>query len=212
MFQVKDFTFSAIEENTYLLYNEKGNCIILDPGCYDDVEKDELSDFISKNNLHPKMLLNTHCHLDHVFGNKYVAETYGLGLQIHPLEEAVLQFAPAAGLMYQLPFDNYQGPLQFLNEGDIVKLDEDELLVLHVPGHSPGSICFYCATQNFIIGGDVLFHRSIGRTDLPGGSFDDLINGIRSKIFTLPDDTIIYPGHGIPTTVGEEKKYNPFLT
>lgn len=211
MFQIKSFTFNPIQENTYILYNEHNECIIIDPGCYDDTEKSELLSFIKGNKLVPKVLLNTHCHLDHVFGNKWVAEEFQLDLNIHPLEELVLQMAPTAGLMYNLPFDNYTEKLIFLEEGDTIMLGEDELKVILAPGHSPGSICFYCEKQHFIIGGDVLFKNSIGRTDLPGGSYEDLIRHIKSKLFLLPDEVIVYSGHGPATTIGDEKKYNPFL-
>lgn len=211
MLKVKVFTFSPIQENTYVLYNEKNECLIIDPGCYFPEEKQQLQSFIDKNGLTPKRLLNTHCHLDHVFGNKFIAETYRLTLHLHQKEEAVLQFAPASGLMYNMPFDNYQGDFNFLKEGDKVLLGEDELEVIFAPGHSPGSICFYCKQQKFIIGGDVLFNGSIGRTDLPGGDYDTLINSIKQKLFALPDDVVVYSGHGPTTTIGNEKKYNPFV-
>ena len=211
MLKIKVFTFSPIQENTYVLYNEKNECIIIDPGSYFPEEQQELKAFIDKNALTPKMLLNTHCHLDHVFGNKFIAETYNLTLQMHPKEEVVLQFAPTSGLMYDMPFDNYQGEFIFLNEGDKIVLGEDELEIIHTPGHSPGSICFYCKAQNFIIGGDVLFNGSIGRTDLPLGDHQSLINSIKQKLFVLPDDVIVYSGHGLETTIDAEKKFNPFV-
>jgi glyoxylase-like metal-dependent hydrolase (beta-lactamase superfamily II) len=211
MLKIKSFVFSPIQENTYLLYNEFNHCAIIDPGCYFDAEKEQLTQFIKQSGLHPKMLLNTHCHLDHVFGNKYIAETYGLPLQIHAKEKAVLDFAPASGLMWNVPFDNYTGEITFLKEDDILKLGEDELKVIEAPGHSPGHICFYCAKQNFIISGDVLFNRSIGRTDLPGGNHQTLVNSIKQKLFVLPDETVVYSGHGAPTTIGEEKRENPYL-
>ena len=211
MLKIKVFTFSPIQENTYVVYNEKNECIIIDPGCYFPEEQEELQAFINKNGLIPKMLLNTHCHLDHVFGNKFIAEAYDLTLRMHPKEEVVLQFAPTSGLMYEMPFDNYQGEFIFLNEGDKIVLGEDELEIIHVPGHSPGSICFYCRAQNFIIGGDVLFNGSIGRTDLPMGDYQTLITAIKQKLFALPEDVIVYSGHGPETTIGNEKKSNPFV-
>ena len=211
MLKVKSFVFSPIQENTYLLYNEFSECLVIDPGCYFPEEQDELKAFITQSNLKPWLLLNTHCHLDHVFGNKFVAETYALTLQLHEKEKLLLDYAPTSGLMYNMPFDNYAGDYIYLKEGDIIKLGEDELKVIEAPGHSPGHICFYCAKQNFIISGDVLFNRSIGRTDLPGGDHQTLLNSIREKLFILPDETIVYSGHGTVTTIGEEKKYNPFL-
>lgn len=211
MLKIKVFTFSPIQENTYVLYNEKNDCIIIDPGCYFDHEQTELQFFIDKNGLMPKMLLNTHCHLDHVFGNKFVADAWHLILQLHPKEEMILQMAPSSGLMFDMPFDNYQGKFIFLNEGDKINIGEDVLEVIHAPGHSPGSICFYCRQQKFIIGGDVLFNNSIGRTDLPMGDHQTLIHSIRQKLFVLPDDVIVYSGHGPETIIGNEKKYNPFV-
>jgi glyoxylase-like metal-dependent hydrolase (beta-lactamase superfamily II) len=211
MLKVKTFVFSPIQENTYLLYNEFNDCVIIDPGCYFPEEQDELNGFITQSNLKPRMLLNTHCHLDHVFGNKFIAETYELVLHLHQQEKALLDYAPTSGLMYNLPFDNYSGEYTWLKEGDMVKLGEDELRVIEAPGHSPGHICFYCARQGFIISGDVLFNRSIGRTDLPGGDHETLLKSIREKIFVLPDETVVYSGHGPETNIGDEKKYNPFL-
>ena len=211
MLKVKSFVFSPIQENTYLLYNEFNECLIIDPGCYFPEEQNELKAFITQSNLKPWMLLNTHCHLDHVFGNKFVAETYTLILQLHEKEKLLLDYAPTSGLMYNMPFDNYAGDYIYLKEGDVVKLGEDELKVIEAPGHSPGHICFYCEKQNFIISGDVLFNRSIGRTDLPGGDHETLLKNIREKLFVLPDETVVYSGHGAVTTIGEEKSENPFL-
>lgn len=212
MLKIKSFVFSPIQENTYLLYDEFNNCAIIDPGCYFDAEKEQLVGFIKKNGLVPKMLLNTHCHLDHVFGNKYIAETFGLVAQIHEKEKPVLEFAPASGLMWDMPFDNYTGEFIFLKEGDKINIGEDELDVIEAPGHSPGHICFYSPKQNFLIGGDVLFNRSIGRTDLPGGNHAQLIKNIKEKLFVLPDETVVYSGHGPATTIGEEKRGNPYLS
>ena len=211
MLQIKSFVFSPIQENTYILYNEFRECIIIDPGCYFDEEKEALKTFIEDDKLKPVLLLNTHCHLDHVFGNKFIAEKYSLTLHLHEREQQVLAFAPTSGLMYNMPFDNYTGEFLLLKEGDIIKLGDDELKVIEAPGHSPGSVCFYCTAQNFVIGGDVLFQRSIGRTDLPGGSHETLLKNIRQKLLVLPEETVVYSGHGLPTTIGEEKKYNPFL-
>ncbi|HTB99235.1 MAG TPA: MBL fold metallo-hydrolase [Ferruginibacter sp.] len=211
MLQIQSFIFSPIQENTYILYNELKECIIIDPGSYFDEEKDAMKTFIEQNKLVPKMLLNTHSHLDHVFGNKFIAETYNLTLQLHEKEKTVLEFAPVSGLKYNMPFDNYTGELIFIKEGDKIILGTDELEIFDTPGHSPGSIIFYCRKQNFVISGDVLFQRSIGRTDLPGGDHQILINSITKKLMVLPDETKVYSGHGAVTTIGEERKYNPFL-
>lgn len=211
MIKVKVFTFSPVQENTYLLFNEHNKAIIIDPGCYFSAEQETLKNFIADTGLEPIRLLNTHCHLDHVFGNKWVAETWQLELFLHSGEEQMLKLAPLSGEKWGLPFQNYAGPLHFLNEGDTVFLGEDELTVILAPGHSPASICFYCAKQQFLIGGDVLFRESIGRTDLPGGNHETLLKSIRKQLFVLPDEVTVYPGHGESTTIGYEKRNNPFL-
>jgi len=184
--------------------------MVIDPGCYFDHEKETLVEYLEVNGLKPKWLINTHCHLDHVFGNKFVADKYSLKLHLHEKEVQVLQFAPTSALMYNMPFDNYTGEFVFLNEGEVIKLGEDELKVIFTPGHSPASLSFYCAKDKFVVSGDVLFQQSIGRTDLPGGNYDLLINSIKTQLFTLPDDTIVYSGHGPATSIGEEKKHNPY--
>ncbi len=211
MLAVKSFTFNPVEENTYVLYNEQGQCCIIDPGCYFPGERDRLKTGIEETGLTPVLLLNTHCHLDHVFGNKFVYDTWGLALHLHEKEKPVLDFAPQSGLQFQLPFDSYEGPLVYLKEGNNIKIGEDELEILFTPGHSPGSISFYHEAGGFIIGGDVLFNGSVGRTDLPGGDFNILFNSIQTQFFTLPDDTKVYSGHGPMTTVGLEKMNNPFV-
>ena len=211
MLNIKSFVFNPIQENTYVLYNNKDACYIIDPGCYFGNERLGLQEFIREEKLTPKILLNTHCHLDHVFGNKFIHDEYDLTLQIHEKEKIVLDYAAEAGLRWNMPFENYRGDLIFLEEGDMVKLGEDQLEVLFTPGHSPGSICFYCEAQQFIISGDVLFRAGIGRTDLPGGDHEALLDSIREKLFHLPEGVTLYPGHGEPTTIGYEKKNNPFL-
>lgn len=211
MLHVKSFTFNPVEENTYVLYNDQKECCIIDPGCYFPEERDRLKTGIEKTGLLPVLLLNTHCHLDHVFGNKFVYDTWGLPLHLHPLEKPVLDFAPQSGLLWQLPFDNYDGPLVYLEPEKTIRIGDDELEILFTPGHSPGSVSFYHAAGGFVIGGDVLFHGSIGRTDLPGGNFDTLVNSIQAEFFTLPDETKVYSGHGPVTTIGFEKMNNPFV-
>jgi glyoxylase-like metal-dependent hydrolase (beta-lactamase superfamily II) len=211
MLTVRSFTFSPVQENTYVLYNEQNQCCIIDPGCYFPEERDELKTGIEKTGLKPVLLLNTHCHLDHVFGNKFVYDTWQLTLHIHEKEKPVLDFAPQSGRQWQLPFENYSGPINYLEEGSRIRVGEEELEILFTPGHSPGSVSFYHERGGFIIGGDVLFNMSVGRTDLPGGDFEVLANSIRTRFFTLPDDTTVYPGHGPVTTVGFEKRNNPFV-
>lgn len=211
MLTVKTFTFNPVQENTYLLYNDQGDCCIIDPGCYFDEEKNMLRQAIENGGLKPVLLLNTHCHLDHVFGNQFVVDTWGLQPHIHEKERPVLDRAAEAGLRWQLPFVNYTGPVQLLEAGDQVKLGGDNMTVLFTPGHSPGSISFHNAAQHFVIGGDVLFQGSIGRTDLPGGDYDTLIDSIKTQLLPLPDDTVVYSGHGPATTIGRERRNNPFL-
>jgi len=211
MLTVKAFTFNPVEENTYILYNEHKQCCIIDPGCYFPEERDGLKTFVEKTGLSPVLLLNTHCHLDHIFGNKFVRDTWGLPLHLHEKEKPVLDFVPTSGQLYQLPFDNYNGPLVYLKEGEIIKINDDELEIRFVPGHSPGHVCFYNGPGGFVISGDVLFNRSIGRTDLPGGDYAALINSIQTQLFTLPDETNVYSGHGPVTTIGFEKMNNPFV-
>ncbi len=211
MLTVQPFTFNPLQENTYVVYNEKGHCCIIDPGCYFAAEEQALSDFITQKGLEPVYLLNTHCHLDHIFGNRFVHATFGLELYLNRSELPVLERGPASGQLWQLPFDNYEGPMHFLDEGDVVRIGDDELHVLFTPGHSPGSITFHCPGQKFVIAGDVLFQGSVGRTDLPGGSFDILQESIRTKLYNLPTDTIVYSGHGESTTIGDEQRDNPFV-
>lgn len=211
MLEVRSFTFNPLQENTYIIYNEEKDCLVVDPGCYFGNERRELQEFIEKYALLPKSLLNTHCHLDHVFGNDFVSKTYLLDLHIHPLEKPVLDYAPTSGIQWGFPFGNYKGPLVYIREGEEISLGSDRLKILFTPGHSPGSICFYCEKQSFVIGGDVLFMESIGRTDLPGGDHETLLASIQTELFVLPDNTVIYSGHGPTTTIGHEKKFNPFV-
>lgn len=211
MLTIHKFTFSPLQENTYVVYNELRECCIIDPGCYFGNERNELKEYIQEEGLDPKYLLNTHCHLDHVFGNKFVHETWGLTLHLHEIEKLVLEYAPTSGLKWGLPFDNYKGDLIYLREGDTIRLGEDSLNILFTPGHSPGSISYYCSKQGFILSGDVLFRKSVGRVDLPGGDANTLIKTIREELYTLPDETVVYSGHGPETTIGYEKRNNPFV-
>ena len=211
MLSVRSFTFNPFEENTYILYNESNQCCIIDPGCYFPEERDGLKTFFEKTGLKPVLLLNTHCHIDHVFGNRFIHDTWGLTLHIHEKERPVLDRAEEFGIEWDTPFENYQGNIIYLKESEKIKLGNDELEIRFTPGHSPGSISFYNEAGKFVIGGDVLFNMSIGRTDLPGGDYDTLINSIQTQFFTLPDETKVYSGHGPITTIGFEKMNNPFV-
>jgi len=210
MMTIQTFVFNPFQENTIVAFDETKEAVVIDPGCYEPEERKELDDFISTQKLTVKYLLNTHCHIDHVLGNDYVKEKYKVKLLIHaydePLLRAVKNYAPNYG------FAGYREALpdQFLKEGDTVQFGNTTLHVLFLPGHSPGHIGFYNREQKVILSGDVLFEGSIGRTDLPGGDFNTLLDSIHRKLFTLPDDVVVYPGHGGTTTLGEEKISNPF--
>jgi glyoxylase-like metal-dependent hydrolase (beta-lactamase superfamily II) len=212
MIHIQPFTFNALEENTYLLFDDTKACVIIDPGCYDKQEQQALKNFIEVNGLQVKYLLNTHCHIDHVLGNAFVKRTYGVDLYIHQGDEQTLRSVQAYAPVYGFVQYESTEPDHFLNEGDKVIFGTSTLEIVFVPGHAPGHIAFYNKAQRFCIGGDVLFHRSIGRTDLPGGNFNTLIRSIHTKLFPMGDDMVVYPGHGPSTTIGEEKKHNPFLT
>lgn len=211
MIKIKQFTFNPFSENTYILYDSDTlEAVVIDPGCHNKEEQQKFHAFVSEQTLKVVKLLNTHCHIDHVLGNEWVKDKYGVELYIHKEDEAVLRavetYAPAYG------FAQFQASLpdHFLEEGDKVTLGNDSLEVLFVPGHAPGHIAFYHEAQHFCINGDCLFQGSIGRTDLPGGDFNTLIRSIRTKLFTLPDQTVVYCGHGPETTIGDEKKFNPY--
>lgn len=213
MATVHKFTFNPFQENTYIVADESGECAIFDPGCYNDVERKELADFIEKENLKPVRLINTHCHLDHVFGNKFVAEEYNLSLEIHRGELPVLKSMPIVCQNYGLPMpEESPDPGSFLEEGDIVEFGNTKLEILFTPGHSPASISFVSKKDKFIIAGDVLFFDSIGRTDLPGGDFNTLMSSIREKLLPLGNDFVVHCGHGQSTTIGREALFNPFVT
>lgn len=210
MIQVHSFTFNAFQENTYILSDETKECVIIDPGCYEKEEKDELTSFIEANNLKVKEILNTHCHVDHVLGNKFVKEYYKVRLAHHRLDEATYRAVKVYAPNYGFNMYDETTAEWFIEEGDKIRFGNSELDILFVPGHAPGHIAFYSLKDKVCVGGDVLFYDSVGRTDLPGGDFGTLINSIHYKLFNLPDDTTVYPGHGPKTTIGREKKYNPF--
>ena len=210
--KIEKFTFNAFSENTFIVSDNTKECIIIDPGCYNQHEKNELVKYVTDNNLKPVMLINTHCHIDHIFGNKFAAEKWGLELQINKLELGILDSSTDVAKLYG--FENYEKSPNakiFLNEHDEIKFGESKLDILFTPGHSPGHIAFHSAKDKVLISGDVLFNNSIGRTDLPGGNYDTLIKSIKEKILLLEDETIVFCGHGPSTTIGSEKLNNPFL-
>lgn len=208
---LKKFVFNPFQENTYLIWDNDKNCAIIDPGCSDDYERKELTEFIESEGLKPIKLLNTHCHIDHVLGNKFLAEKYNLGLEMHELDLPVLNAVPNYGATFGFETGQMLQPSTFLSQGDVVNVGSIELEILFVPGHSPGSICFYHKTTKQVISGDALFYGSIGRTDLPGGNHNQLIEAIKSELLTLPEDVQVHSGHGPSTNIGFEKVHNPFL-
>lgn len=211
MITIKTLVCNPYQENTYILSDENGACAIIDPGMYGKEEEDTLVDFLRANGLTPTLLLNTHCHVDHVLGNRFVFEQYGLVPQFNeselPLLMEVQNYAPQMGFRYEVS----PVPETFLSPGDVITLGQHQLTCLFAPGHSPGHLCFYSEAQGFLIGGDVLFKGSIGRTDLPGGDHQQLLNSIRETIYALPGNTLVYPGHGPTTTIAEEKVSNAFI-
>jgi glyoxylase-like metal-dependent hydrolase (beta-lactamase superfamily II) len=209
--KIHKLVFSPIEVNTYILSDDSGDCAILDCGCYDKKETDKLEKFITSKNLKPILLLNTHCHLDHIFGNKFILEKYGLRPFSSELDEMNRKNAVQHAMIFGLTMDNPPEPQGFIEDNQTVKFGANELLALHVPGHSPGSLAFYSRNDNCVFTGDALFAGSIGRTDLPGGDFNTLIKSIRNKLFVLPPSTVVYAGHGKETTIGNEIKSNPYF-
>lgn len=210
--KIKCFTFNPFQENTYIIYDNTKECVIVDPGCYTKEEETKLKQFITNNNLKPVKLINTHCHIDHIMGNKFTSERWGIQLYIHKEDLPLIENAGNIGKIYGL--DDYEEspyPKHFLDEGDILTFGKSSLQVLFTPGHSPGHICLYNKEHNLLIAGDVIFQKSIGRTDLPGGDYDTLIQSITLKLFPLPNTTQIYCGHGPATNLGYEKEKNPFL-
>ncbi len=210
MIQIQTFAFNPFSENTYVVFDQTGEGVIIDPGCYETEEKTTLAKFIEDEGIKIKYLLNTHCHIDHVLGNDFVKEKYKIPFLIHPKEEPVLKSVKAYAPSYGFAQYHEALPDQFINEGDKVLFGNIVFQVVFLPGHAPGHIGFYDSDSKSLFSGDVLFQQSIGRTDLPGGDHNTLIKSIHQKIFTLPDEVVVYPGHGDTTTVGEEKVSNPF--
>ena len=209
---IKKFTFNPFEENTYVVYEPQGNCFIFDPGCYDRSEQQVLKGFIKDNGLTPVRLINTHTHIDHILGNAFIHREFGLRPELHEAELEWLRAGEKVADMYGINYEGSPDPERFLDEGDVLNLGDAELEVLFTPGHSPAELSFYCHSENWLIAGDVLFRESIGRTDLPGGNYDVLMRSIREKILPLGDEVTVYSGHGPDTTIGHEKRNNPFIT
>lgn len=205
------FTFNAFAENTYVIADSAGNAAIVDPGCQHPQEQQQLFDFITQQGLKPQMLLQTHCHIDHVLGNAFVHRTWGLKPLIHPKDLSDLQRLVTYAPIFGLEAEASPEPEGWLEHGETLRLGDMVLELRAAPGHSAGSICFVNHDAGWVIGGDVLFAGSIGRTDLPGGNYEQLLTSVRNQLFTLPDHFILHSGHGPQTTIGHEKATNPFF-
>ena len=210
--KIESFTFNPFQENTYIVYDETKECLIIDPGCYTKDEKEMLKDFILTKGLKPVKLINTHCHIDHILGNRFCHEQWGIQLHMHKADLPILENSKQISKIYG--FEDYEDsplPKYFLNQDDIITFGESNFNILFTPGHAPGHICLYSKKNNLIISGDLIFQKSIGRTDLPGGDYNTLIDSINTQILPLPEETRIYCGHGPYTNLGFEKNNNPFL-
>lgn len=212
MINVKVLVFNPFGENTYIAYDDTGECVIIDPGCETAAEQKELKEVLDKNNLRPVKIINTHCHIDHILGCAFVKNTYSIPFTIHRLELPLLASAPQQRAIFGLENGDTVNPDYFVEEGTLIKFGKSELIVLHIPGHSPGGISLVNNKSKIAFTGDTLFQGNIGRSDLPGGNHNLLVKSIKDKLLTLDPATIIYPGHGPATTVGEESRYNPFLS
>lgn len=211
MIHVKQFTFNEFQENTYVLHDETKECVIIDPGCYKPAEHMMLMDYISSNQLKPVKLLNTHCHIDHVLGNAFVAKKFGLDLYMHEGELFTYKSTSSWASMFGIVMDEIPERRKYITDKDTISFGQTTLQIAFTPGHSIASVCFYNLDEKVAIVGDVLFAGSIGRTDLPGGNFDTLIQSIHQKLMVWPDNMRIYSGHGPATTIGQERKFNPYL-
>lgn len=211
MIEIKKLVFNSFQENTYILYDETKECVIIDPGCCDEDERLQLDHFIAEKQLKPVGMYNTHLHIDHMFGNEYVMKKYGLKLLIHP--DGVHFLNTAVGFASVFGYDLKSVPAHDgeMHEGDMIRFGTSMLEVIETPGHAAASFCFINREQKFVLTGDVLFQGSIGRTDLPSGNFDQLMDSIQNKLFALGDEYVVYCGHGPETTIGEERLSNPFL-
>jgi hydroxyacylglutathione hydrolase len=209
---IQRFVFSPFQENTFVVYSDNLEAMIIDPGCYSSAEEQKLLTFIQSNNLNVKYLVNTHSHIDHVFGNAFVEETWKVSSSANAGDDFWIKGMAAQYRMFGLEMRKQAPPIgHFLNEGDFIQLGDAIFTIFQVPGHSPGSIVLYNAGQHCLFAGDVLFEGGIGRTDLQGGDYQQIIQGIQGKLMVLPDETVVYPGHGSNTTIGQERRTNPYL-
>ncbi len=212
MLNIKTFVFSPFDVNTFVVWDESSKeCAIIDPGCYAQQEKESLESFIAKNGFKVKYLFNTHCHIDHIFGNAFVKEKFGPVFMIPEKDLFLLEMGKEQGRMFNLALDEQPKPDEFFSEEKNASLGETKFSFLFTPGHTPGEYCIYSEPEKICFTGDVLFKEGIGRTDLWGGNYSTLIDSIKNKLFALPDDVKIYPGHGNPSEIGYEKLNNPFL-
>lgn len=211
---IKIFEFNPLGVNTYVLSDETGECVVIDPAPFYPDEKELLVNYLLDNNLKVKHLLNTHMHFDHIFGINLLASQFGLKVECHPDDLFLLEDIAGQMQAFGLPGGNTDLKPEignYLNEGDVITFGNQSLTVFHTPGHSPGSVVFYDEAEGCVFCGDLLFHTGVGRTDLPRGSYEDLVKSIKTKMFVLPDSTVVYSGHGPATTIGFEKKNNPFV-
>ncbi|HBH49831.1 MAG TPA: MBL fold hydrolase [Bacteroidales bacterium] len=211
MITIKTFVFNSFQVNSFVLHDETKEAIIIDPACENSQEYDELIDYIAENKLVPIAVVNTHAHIDHILGVETIKNKFKIPFKLHKEDEFLVENAPQSAMMFGFEFASIPLIEEYIDEGTVIKFGHSELIPYHVPGHSPGSLVFFGAKDKFIIAGDVLFKGSIGRTDLPGGDYETLITGIKSKLLTLPSDTSVYPGHGPATSIGQEHDTNPFL-
>jgi len=210
MLHLASHTFNPFQENTWVVH-DGSHAILIDPGCWNTAEERALEGWLSDNALKPVRLVLTHAHIDHVFGCAWAHSRYGLLPELHRADLPLLKAAPRQGELYGVHCAPAPEPEHFIEPGDTITLGSHELQVLFVPGHAPGHIALYSEEQRFVIAGDVLFQRSIGRTDLPGGDTETLLASIRGVLFPLGDDVAVHCGHGPSTTIGEERRMNPFL-
>lgn len=210
-FRIAQFTFNAFSENTYVIADSDGNSVIIDPGMTDPSEDSILFEYIDEEKLTPQLILNTHCHLDHILGNSAVSERYKIDMRCHRLELPVIDRAAATSLMFGIPYRPSVLPSATIEEYEVISVGAISFEVLFVPGHAPGHLAFVCHQERVVFSGDVLFKGSVGRVDLPGCNAAHLVESIQTKMYALPDDYVVYSGHGPQTTIGDEKRENFFV-